>query len=288
MKIVFLVVLYNTHISESKTIGSYINNIKLISDFEHILSIVNNGPNSLLQGKIENECFSILKNNFINFEYFENIENRPLSVIYNECITTHNDIDYVVLLDQDSELTTEYFQDLISAFREDVNLFLPVVISNGVKKYPKQNKTLIDVNVYVCQKKLASVTSGLGLSKTLVSQFIEKYGSVFDQRFALYGVDSSFFLRLQKLNNINKIKCGGLINHSLSSDQEESREIKSFRYIERMYDLALQTRHYPTCGLCFHMVRTLLKLLLKCNFRIIFILIKSFLIGCHPRAEKYN
>lgn len=211
-----------------------------------------------------------------------------MSVIYNECITTHNDIDYVVLLDQDSELTTEYFQDLISAFREDVNLFLPVVISNGVKKYPKQNKTLIDVNVYVCQKKLASVTSGLGLSKTLVSQFIEKYGSVFDQRFALYGVDSSFFLRLQKLNNINKIKCGGLINHSLSSDQEESREIKSFRYIERMYDLALQTRHYPTCGLCFHMVRTLLKLLLKCNFRIIFILIKSFLIGCHPRAEKYN
>lgn len=138
MKIVFLVVLYNTHISESKTIGSYINNIKLISDFEHILSIVNNGPNSLLQGKIENECFSILKNNFINFEYFENIENRPLSVIYNECITTHNDIDYVVLLDQDSELTTEYFQDLISAFREDVNLFLPVVISNGVKNI--QNK----------------------------------------------------------------------------------------------------------------------------------------------------
>jgi len=72
----------------------------------------------------------------------------------------------------------------------------------------------------------------------------EKYGQVFNQRFYLYGVDTTFFYRVFNSRLISKIKIINGFEHSLSRLEVESDKVKAFRRLERTYDLGISLRYY--------------------------------------------
>jgi len=72
--------------------------------------------------------------------------------------------------------------------------------------------------------------------------FIDEFGSVFDARFCFYGVDTSFFYRLQQLNVDVEIVNLPAIEHDLSKLSEDAND--SWRTQQRCQDFALQLKYY--------------------------------------------
>ncbi|WP_413691538.1 hypothetical protein [Psychromonas sp. KJ10-2] len=111
--------------------------------------------------------------------------------------------------------------------------------------YPKiQNKPYYSGVNITRKSKVVSIGSGLVIGRD-VAAFVKKiYGDIFDERFYLYGVDTTFFLRVFNSNLSNRINIISGFQHSLSRLQKESNEVKKFRCIERSYDKGLTIRFY--------------------------------------------
>ena len=218
----------------------------------------------------------------VEYLYMQNPNNISLATIYNSSFSMV-DSRYYVVLDDDTEITSDYVKDIINQY--DFDLLCPKIFSNDKLVYPRINRVPVINDGLVDKKKLASITSGLVLSNGLINTFIEEYGSVFDERFAFYGVDSSFFLRLRRLKVNLKIVCFSKIHHSLSSDLKESSSVKEFREKERIYDLALQIKCYPRLSLLFITFRESIKVIKRRkNLSFFSDLIKTIKLGHHPRS----
>lgn len=241
MDFLFIIVIYSKQIDESLTLKTLLTNN--IANKNTVL-IWNNGPNS-----IKNE-FDI-NYRMSNYHLVETLTNEPLSLIYNTCIKKHCDSQYFVILDDDTELTKSYFNALNNL--NDIDLLLPHIVDGNTKKIvaPTDNGRIITVDGEISLKKPGSVSSGMVISKRL-TKLVQKYykGTIFDENFALYGIDSTFLMRVKKINKKEKIIAiskGSLI-HSLSNSLQEEQKIKSFRQKEMSYDIALTLRHYPSFG----------------------------------------
>ena len=117
------------------------------------------------------------------------------------------------------------------------------------------------------------------------------FGTVFDERYYLYGVDTTFFLRFNNLNCSDKARVIKGFNHSLSRLEIESSSNKRFRKVERSYDLGLTLRYYRSCReIIFDIVKvfgsSILKMILKREnafyLRHVFI---ALLVGKHYRDK---
>lgn len=237
-----VIVLYNREVSDSQTIVSLLEHWSNREDLH--LDIINNGPSLI------DEVVLDIKG---TFKYFQYLENRRLSSLYNEFLE-RNESEYYIILDDDSMLTEEYFHSLESLKKQSPNadFALPKILSDGKCVYPKK----IDYNSKNISNKdgVMSISSGLVIRHRLVLQYIKQYGNVFDERFYLYGVDSSFFDRLMLLEQELFGCYVGSIVHSLSSHEEEPHNVKAFRSLERSNDFALSTRYYFNLHKCIRLV----------------------------------
>lgn len=284
IKTLIVVILYNKEIRDSLTINSL--NISKVKNTT--LHIINNGPNEI---KIDNDCEEFILNENNDVEVFNFLNNRPLSIIYNEALN-NAEYDRYILFDDDSVLSDDFFHNIDVFSFDKIDLQLPRIVDRKTQKitYPRVHDYedfgkdgMFNIPQHT---HFYSIGSGLVIYKKLVSTFHRNSLTVFDERFALYGVDLSLFRRIDKLKR-NGEEINAQINsfliHSLSSTSEVMTD---WRYKERLYDRVLSIRFYSKnkFRLCFNLGRALLKELIKFNFVNLNLIIMTFFRGKHPRC----
>lgn len=275
----FLVIIYNKTIDESETI----NTLMRFHYKNSQLTIYNNGPKEII---ISDEKKLQFSNVFDKVNVINDLNNRPLSLLYNQFIEGNKEAKYFILLDDDTEIT-QSFVDIIHSSKADLEL--PRVISKETEKtyYPMSSGVIsekygdLDPYNFFC----VSIASGLIISRDLVKEFYKNNLQLFDERYALYGVDSSFFKRLKKLLNKGAyfdIKTSCYIRHSLSLTEEKFND---FRFKERLWDAAISTRRYPSVWQSYMFMKNFLLLFKYCKLDYFMILFKGLFLGKHPRCN---
>lgn len=274
--IAMVVILYGKHFEESKTLQS-------LTRFSHQLDqllIVNNGPENL---DSHDTFFIALSKKHKHVEFENQIQNKPLSWIYNDFINSI-DADYYVLFDDDTEINSSYEKFLFQM--NNIDLELPKIMSIIDKKqyYPKLNEQIISENgVIESRGELFSIGSGLIISNKIKNTFKKYNLELFDPKFALYGVDFSFFRRLNKLGRDGfLISTQTFLNHSLSGTEGV---IAKWRKKERLYDEILTIKYYrPLPYLRF--IKVIYKHILSSNNTSnVFEMLKIYFYGKHPRCN---
>jgi len=195
-----LVVVYNKNLRNSESINSLVYSVNHLDNSKII--VWDNSPNKQDATSIE-WAFNCIK----NVEYIHKPENMPLSKIYNQIINKHRKTkyEYLILLDQDTTFTPDFFRQLCKSIYEfkSVSLFLPIVISS--------NKIVSPANLFMFKgeywksKKLglinaknkAAINSGMVISfEYLMNRF-----SGYDERFKFYGTDTYFMKMYSKFND---------------------------------------------------------------------------------------
>ncbi|HFU6589119.1 MULTISPECIES: glycosyl transferase [Klebsiella pneumoniae complex] len=277
---IFLVVVYNKKLEDSTT-------LKTLLKYDLAGSKVvihNNGPENVIIPHVMADLFSKIN---CTVELINCVSNKPLGTLYNEFVVNNTFFDKYIILDDDSTITDSYIDFL---HQDDYDLGLPKIISikDGVTYYPIKNDDVVLENAYLDIQGVFSIGSGLIFTRLFLDTFSKYSISPFDDRYALYGVDFSLFRRMRKLSNKSvgfRVKTCGKIFHSLSrTEGEESR----FRCKERLIDLSLTTRHYPTFKIYSDFLKKIIKETLFCRFGNLYAMFVSYLCGSHPRCRKIN
>ncbi|HCB1195046.1 TPA: glycosyltransferase [Klebsiella variicola subsp. variicola] len=270
-----VVVLYGKELQDSKTLMS-------LSKFEfkfNTLLVYNNGPSLL---STDNTIVCMLKNRFEQVTVIEDITNAPLSKIYNFFLKNVKSNSYVIL-DDDTELNENYIFMLIqNASKQEYDLVIPKIISFDARQYyPISNGVVIEKEGYIeGETNLLSISSGIVLNKSIFRKMLLNDNNMFDERYALYGVDTSFFKKITKNPDV-KICISSYLSHSLS--RAESKD-NYFRRKERLIDLAISTRCYPSLFNYYYFLKKLISLLFSCEFKLAILMIHVFLKGRHPKC----
>lgn len=231
---VFVVLLYGKKISDSvtlKNMGSILQNVHELIDTKVI--IWNNGPKKINMTNESKKLISELRLKFNEVQLIDIPINNKLSYVYNECINNNESYKYV-FLDDDSSINASYISDCIN-----YNLYgvvVPTITCDGVIQSPYY------LTIKFGSRYKVAIGSGLLISKGISTALIRKYGSVFDDRYYLYGVDTSFFLRLHECNLINELTILNGFEHDLS--RLTKLDYSDFRRDERSADIALTMRFY--------------------------------------------
>jgi hypothetical protein len=230
-----LILLYNKEINVSTTIHSLVN-----SEFQYAkarLVIWNNGPAPLKS--YDCTCIETLGYDVI---IEETLNNESLAAIYNRFLDGNSAKKYI-LLDDDSDLNPEYV--FASSKIKTTEVGMPMIFSQGVICAPTINNKPYTQDVKISiDDEILTIGSGLVIGEEILTKITQKYERVFDERFFLYGVDTSFCLRLfeSKWTHIINVIPG--FNHSLSRLQDENLEKSKFRRLERSYSAGLELRYY--------------------------------------------
>lgn len=275
MRIRILVVLYGCTPSQSETLNSLYAGLGFLDNVE--LVVWNNGP-SLLS---ENDC-ALVYERFPDSSVVQTINNISLAAIYNnfidDCIA-----DYYVILDHDSTLTESYLAELKSLTEPGV--YVPVITMGGVPQSPRNQKKF-SPGPFTDEDCPVAIGSGMVLSHEILIQTKKAFGSIFDERFVLYGVDTTFFYRIHKLGISSQIRVVSGFNHSLSRLEKEGETISKFRTKERAYDLGLTLRYYPAVGIYADFLKYILKFIVGRGFAsFIFFALVALLCGRHYRGN---
>ncbi|MBP4080790.1 hypothetical protein N7362_06835 [Aeromonas caviae] len=277
MKTVILILLYNKSISESET---WLKLYKSSVDTSSVSLIVwNNGPSSI---SLELEYLN--ENRWGSVELIQTLDNKPLSYIYNQVIERYPAERYV-FLDDDSQLTETYLMAMASS---NAGVAVPAILSHGEYRSPTVSGKFTP-GPYQVTDKVIAIGSGIGVRHDIAQKIKNHYGDVFDSRFALYGVDTTFFLRLYQLGLSDQVEMIDGFEHSLSRLESESQAMSRFRQVERAYDHGLTMRHYtPWRQAIFVIVKQALKLALgKLTWLQFVALCKAFKTGRHPKCVNY-
>ncbi|MDM9678480.1 glycosyl transferase [Raoultella planticola] len=277
-KIIFLIVLFNKNINESTTIKTLLNsNITEVDVIIH-----NNGPDEIL---LPLDFFDVFRSRAINVELVNYIQNKPLSILYNEFIFSNPHYDKYILFDDDSVITSSFVEQI---YISDYDVLLPKITSSKDNEtyYPIVNDVVVTGDKFLSVEGVFSIGSGLILTRTLIDKFFKYSLKPFDENFALYGVDFSLFRRMNILaakRETFKVKTAGEILHSLSrTEGDESK----FRREERLIDFSLTTRHYPSFTQVYRFVKKSIKEILFLRFRNFYVMYDSLLHGTHPRCRQ--
>lgn len=281
--ICFCVVLYKSEIQNSKTINTLLENIHYLDKYKMILYIHNNGPKKI------NINFSDFPKN-LEVRYTESLNNSSLSSIYNKAINT-TDSRYICLLDQDSELSLNYIKAISDFILSERNLLLPLIYAKGKIRCPriyfKSKKGIILNKEQKIQNKLfpRTVGSGIVLSGDLSKYLIQKYGSVFDERFYIYKVDTTFFYRVQSLTKFN-IDIKGYINHNMAGLEKEEHKSKKFRQTDTAAGWALQEKYYIKSTFLYFLLKAMNRYAFSVKLNLFITSVSTFYKGMHPFVKK--
>ncbi|HFI5640603.1 TPA: glycosyltransferase family 2 protein [Raoultella planticola] len=197
-KTAILIVLYDKEICDSTTVESL---TKLELEGVRII-IHNNGPHIINLTKQQDYIF---KNKGADVILVNSIENKPLSVIYNDFINANLDCEIFSIFDDDSRISIDYISIIKN---HSFEIELPKIMSRVDHKiyYPTVDKIVFSEDGEIIASDVFSIGSGLTITRGVIDKFNNHKMNLFDEHYALYGVDFSFFRRLKKLQK----KWGGI------------------------------------------------------------------------------
>ena len=279
-ELTIIVVLYNKKINESDTLISLLD-----FNFSHTKLIIhNNGPEEVFVTDYWSEKFN---DKFSDFQLINCIENKPLSILYNECIENERDSKRFLILDDDTILNSDMLQ---CASTLNYHLELPKIIStnDGKPYYPLLKGEVIKKNeLCLSGNDVVSIGSGLIINSKLIDLFEKHAEKLFDESFALYGVDSSFFRKLSRISKLENIVIAShtYINHSLSRVEKKQA---IYETKERVIDIAISFRRYPNRHLAYVFLVMICKNLVDFNFTNIIMIMKLMIKPIHPRVVTWR
>lgn len=284
MKTIVLVLLYNKESYKSNTLKTLCQS----SFIDYELYIYNNGP---LNIDFDTPLLNSLKEN-VNAIYFdESLDNKPLSHIYNDFIEKFSDYDRYIIFDDDTNVSDLFFSALDNKkHMSTIDLQLPLIksVTSNAVYYPEINGNICNKNDMITDiDSVRSIGSGLIIHKKMISSFYNNNMQLFDNNFALYGVDTSFFRRISILRNngVNfNIVIDGELVHSLSRIDESTSD---WRRIERLYDVILSILHYSPSKKkkIWQLSKVFIKSTLALNLTDCLLIIKTIKSGAHPRCK---
>ncbi|MEY0174293.1 hypothetical protein AB7W14_03890 [Providencia rettgeri] len=123
---------------------------------------------------------------------------------------------------------------------------MPLIYANNKVVNPCVNGQPIKSKCLVFSEKtcVTTIGSGLIIGKDIIDIISRKYQNTFDDRFLLYGVDTTFCYRLQECHLYKHIVICSGFEHSLSRLEKEESTIKHFRRKERSIDIGLRIKFY--------------------------------------------
>lgn len=275
--------MYGKSFAESKTLLSLLSS-KLQYDNCNLL-VWNNGPTSIL---FDSKFLQKFKNKGFSITFVETVDNEALAKVYNKSVGMVISEKYV-FLDDDTVLNDTYLNEVLLLNGSSVSV--PLVYHDSKNVGPVCNGVPVEKRGQYDSHSFIAIGSGMVLTHSLILEFQAEYSEVFDTRFYLYGVDTTFFLRLNKLSVRPKIKVISGFVHSLSRLENESDVTKIFRKKERAYDYALTIRYYYST---FKVVYLVFRLTLSTFFRFILnkervdflSFYKGLILGRHYRHSK--
>lgn len=237
MRTLFLVVLYGLRPRDSATLRSVLAQPVASLPADSGLLVWNNGPEALDEAERQ---ILLAAPGWTQVIIVEDLGNPPLSRVYNQAL--QRGAERLVILDQDTVVDGRYLQ----ALSRQAELLVPLVLGAGAIRYPHQHKAVVIEEGPLDPQATVTISSGLCLSRDLAERLAARHGDVFDERFALYGVDVSFFLRVQALAREEPVQllCAGMLDHSLSELESETPAQRRFRDIEKFYVALLLRLHY--------------------------------------------
>lgn len=176
----------------------------------------------------------------IGVDYFSTPENLGLSVIYNRVIAEYLHYgEYLLLLDQDTSLPTDFMLVCEAAVRQhsDIDLFLPMIWANNswispltyvmgwgyYWRHPRVGR--------MASRKICAINSGMLISASYLKNDFPGY----DERLRFYGTDTQFMLEyVERRSELMVLDV--CIEHDLSffSDSIRNR-VSKFRTMRAAY-----------------------------------------------------
>ena len=253
------------------------------------LTVCNNGPRPT--DIVASPWYDQLATKFHPVTLINHLGNRPLSEIYNTFLTD-NSAERYIIFDDDSCIPDDFFTTLDRDYSSDpvIDLQLPLIYSlqDNSLNYPKINDVAVRKEGPVStDQHIVSIGSGLVIYRSLLAAFDDRGIQPFDTRFALYGVDFSFFRRLALLKSygvVLHIKTSSYLLHGLSA---ATGQIEAWREKERMYDHILSARYYSDNALIgnLKMIRYIIKYLLRGHTNLAWLSLLTWFRGHHPRSN---
>lgn len=248
-----LIVLYNKTIEESQSYASLISqNI----DYKSIdLFLWNNGPK-----KISPNTLECVQHRFNSIELIETVDNQALSVIYNKA-SARNTENFLIILDDDSSLSKEYIENALTCKNEQC--LVPLITHNNTIQSPRiKKKKVSSLELPKNRDGFVSISSGLVIGSNIRKELKTLFGDTFDERFYLYGIDTTFCLRLGQSKLLKSLRIIPGFEHSYSKMESESKTVTEFRMKERAYDEGLRVRYYKSKpSMAFNLVKRVFRLL---------------------------
>lgn len=237
MRTLFLVVLYGLRPVDAATLRSLLALPVASLPPDSALLLWNNGPQALDEAERQS---LLAAPGWARVFIEEDLGNPPLSRVYNQALRLG--AERLVIFDQDTVVDGRY----LAALEREAELLVPLVLGAGAIRYPHQYKQVVTEEGPLDPQATVTISSGLCLSQGLAERIAARHGDVFDERFALYGVDVSFFLRVQALAREAPVEllCAGILDHSLSELEAETQAQRRFRDIEKFYVALLLRLHY--------------------------------------------
>lgn len=218
-----LIVLYKCKVKESSSYNSLIKSSKYLSESKLIL-----WDNSPAFQSINRQV-----SEFKSVEYIHTSENTSLSKIYNHVIKENIDYDYLVILDQDSSFSIDFFEKLNNAILKNstINLFLPIVKSEQTIVSPGAYNTF--KGSYWKNEKygLIKAQNVLAINSGMVIKFkyLKNFYIGYDERLRFYGTDTFFMLDYQKNNEFLFVINYVFKHKSALLDRDENFNMQLFR-----------------------------------------------------------
>jgi GT2 family glycosyltransferase len=164
--------------------------------------------------------------------YTHTPENVALSKIYNKAVQINPNYDFAVFLDQDSNFDSDFFSNFHNAQQQhpDIQLFVPLiknkdVIASPGNFYKFKGKYWKTAKYGVVESKnTVAITSGMILRLSALASV-----GYFEERLALYGIDTNFMIRYSRLYP-SLFVLDVYFDHDLSDFNEETVEVKIKRY----------------------------------------------------------
>ena len=259
-KYLILVIVYNEKIKDSSTYKSIISTKENLTNSTLII-----WDNSKNNQKINNNelCF------FKCVQYIHTPNNLSLSKIYNKVIQSNEEYDYMIILDQDSSFSKNYFKQIQNSIKNNstINLFLPIVKSDTTIVSPGDYK--IFKGSYWKKEKYGKIKSKniLAINSGMVINFnyLKKEFKGYDERLRFYGVDTFFMFEYAKSNKYFYVLDYTFNHESALLNNKENIDKKIFRLTDLFYSWKI-TNEYKKYNLFFikiYITFKIVKLVLK-------------------------
>jgi hypothetical protein len=226
-----LVCLYEKDIKSSDTLKSLLENHMVLKDSN--IYIWDNSVNVMVSSQL---CF--LNESFNNLTYTHTPENLTLAKIYNKIASNQiNKNDYLILLDDDSILPVNFFQEIFSQTKKynKINLFLPQIHTGDKLISPAKDFILKTAYFKKLEKGVLSSNQVTAInSGMIISNRVFLDGFRYDERLRFYGTDNYFMYNFSlKYSEIYVLDT--IIHHDLSfeSTKRLERKIQIFKEIKR-------------------------------------------------------